>query len=257
MANRSFASFVSTVSPSVPGCPQPLLVQEIRRSAIRSCERTLAWRHQCVPFNLTPGVAEYFYNKPVGAEVHAVFEAVLNGKPLTRLTMEDAIGHYPEWVELFGGVDPDVAWGNAVSAGFNEAAYNDVMYNDGDGYEVSDEALVTASTPRVITQITPDKFIVLPLPDNAEIYRCMMFVALKPKRTADGMDEVIFNELEDVIMHGALQHLLVMPDTNWTDRDLASYHAKQYSYQLAERRARANLGNARGSMRVKMRPFGV
>ncbi len=84
-----------------------------------------------------------------------------------------------------------------------------------------------------------------------------MFVSLKPTRTASGMDEVIFNDLEDVMMHGALQHLLALPKTNWSDKELATYHAKQYLTQLVERRARANLGNARGTFAVQMQPFGV
>ena len=66
-----------------------------------------------------------------------------------------------------------------------------------------------------------------------------------------------FDELEEAIMHGALQHLLVLPNTNWSDRELAAYHAKQYVYQTSERRARANLGNARGMVRARMQPFGV
>jgi len=86
-------------------------------------------------------------------------------------------------------------------------------------------------------------------------YEMRMIVALKPKRTASGMDEVIFSELEDVILHGALQHLLVLPNTNWSDRELASYHARQYLFHVNERRARANLGNMRGTLRAQMQPF--
>jgi hypothetical protein len=84
-----------------------------------------------------------------------------------------------------------------------------------------------------------------------------MFVALKPKRNATAMEEFIFDELEEAIMHGALQHLLVLPNQAWSDRELAAYHAKQYVFQTAERRARANLGNVRGTMRARMQPFGA
>jgi hypothetical protein len=65
------------------------------------------------------------------------------------------------------------------------------------------------------------------------------------------------DELEDVIMHNALQHLLVLPNTNWSDRELAAYHAKQFIFHLSERRARANLGNVRGVMTARMQRFGV
>jgi hypothetical protein len=108
-----------------------------------------------------------------------------------------------------------------------------------------------------VCQLSPDKYIVLPLPDNDRTYTVRMFVALKPKKSATGMDETAFDDLEETIMHGALQHLLVLPNTNWSDRELASYHAKQYSYNVSERRARANLGNMRGMMRVRMQPFGA
>jgi len=84
-----------------------------------------------------------------------------------------------------------------------------------------------------------------------------MFTALKPAHGATGMDEFTFNELEEVIMHGTLQHLLVLPQAAWSDRELAAYHAKQYVFQVAERRARANLGNVRGMLQVHMQPFGA
>jgi hypothetical protein len=82
-----------------------------------------------------------------------------------------------------------------------------------------------------------------------------MIAVLKPLRTSTGMDKSIFDDLENVIMHGALQHLLVMPNKNWSDRELATYHAKQYLSKITERRARANLGAARASMTVQMRPL--
>jgi hypothetical protein len=116
-------------------------------------------------------------------------------------------------------------------------------------------ALDKRSDPRVICQLDPDNFILAPLPDDSQTYDVKMIVALKPLRTATEMDQNVFDDLENVIMHGALQHLLVLPDKNWTDRELASYHAKQYLYKTTERRARANIGAARASMSVAMRPL--
>ena len=69
------------------------------------------------------------------------------------------------------------------------------------------------------------------------------------------MDEAIFNELEEAILHSALQYLLVLPNVAWSDRELASYHAKQFLREMVERRARANLGNMRGTMRATAPKF--
>lgn len=113
-----------------------------------------------------------------------------------------------------------------------------------------------SGSPRVVTQLGPASYAVLPVPDTARPYQCRMFLALKPSRDAVLMDVAVFDELEEVIMHGALQHLLVLPDQIWSDRELAAYHAKQFVFQVAERRARAELGNARATLVVQPQPFG-
>lgn len=257
MADRTFASLVPRVQASVPGCPNATIVQYIRDSAIRTCERTLYWRYQVPLFNLLPGVSEYAYNKPVTTDVHVMFEAVVNDRPLERLTMEKAIELYPQWADLYSGQDPAVAWSETPSGSFNSFDYNEALFNENSVYVLPAAIVADGSTPQSICQINPDKYIILPLPDGQATYRCRMFLALKPKRSASAMDEVIFDELEEVIMHGALQHLLVLPSQAWSDRELAAYHAKQYVFQTSERRARANLGNVRGTMRVRMQPFGA
>lgn len=258
MADRSFASLVPRIQASVLGCPHPTIVQYIRDTAIRTCERTLAWRYQVPLFNLSPGVHEYLYNKPIATDVHAVFEALVNKSPLERLTLEKAIELYPQWADLYSGQDPSVLWSlTPLVSTYNTPEFNEVQFNESGEFVLPDAVVADGSTPQAICQISPDKYIVLPLPDAERAYQMRMFVALKPKRSASGMDEVMFDELEEVIMHGTLQHLLVLPNASWSDRELAAYHSKQYVFQISERRARANLGNMRGAMRVRMQPFGA
>ena len=108
---------------------------------------------------------------------------------------------------------------------------------------------------RYVTQLDPDNFSVAPIPDASQNYDVRMIVCLKPLRTATKMDKKFLDELENVIMHGALQHLLVLPDRTFSDRELASYHAKQFAFKLSERRARTNLGAAKASMRVQAQKF--
>lgn len=253
MADRAFSSLIPRINTSVPGCPQPLMEQAIRNAAIKTCERTLAWRYAETPYALSPGVHQYFYRKPQNSDVHVVFEALLNGYPLSRLTLEQALYQYPYWADLYGGVDFSELW--TTSGAFNEAAYNELGFNSGATFQMPQAALEQATEPRAITQLTPDQFIVLPLPDDDTTYTLRLIYALKPKRNATGIPQFLFDELEDAIFHCALQELLVLPNQTWGDRELAAYHAKQFLSQVTERRARANLGNARGSMTVRMQPF--
>jgi hypothetical protein len=220
------------------------MIQYIRDAAIRACERSLAWRWMEPKYNLLPGVYEYAYNKPINTDVHVVFDAIINDAPLQKLTLEQALYQFPYWADLYSNVDPNTFWQNFPPNLFNQHQFNNAQLNG--------NAVITVPAAALV-----DKYIILPLPDDAKTYTMRIFYALKPKRNATGMDEVIFEELEDVITHNALQHLLVLPNTNWSDRELAAYHAKQFIFNISERRARANLGNVRGVMTARMQRFGI
>jgi hypothetical protein len=231
------------------------MTQFIREAAIRACERTLAWRYAVPLFQLIPGVHEYAYDKPVTTDVHAVFATIMNDRRLQNMTLDQALQLYPQWADLYSGEDPAAVWSLTPSNTFNADEFNTAQFNQQSTYVVPDAIVADASEPQIICQLTPDKFLVVPLPDDERTYTIRQFVALKPKRTSSGMDEVIMNDLEDVIVHGALQQLLLLPNTAWESKELAAYHAKQFIFQIAERRARANLGNVRGMMRAQMQPF--
>jgi len=231
------------------------MIQYIRDAAIRVCERTLLWRYTQPTFNLLPGVHEYIYDKPVDTEVHVLFDAMVNDRPLDRLTLEEALYQYPMWADFYSGEDPSILWSETPPGSYNTFEYNENLFNENEPFVLPEAVVEDGSEPRAITQLTPNKYIVLPLPDDEKTYTMRMFYALKPSRNAEGMDEDIFNELEEAILHSALQYLLVLPGVTWSDRELASYHAKQLIREVTERRARANLGNVRGTMRATAPKF--
>jgi len=216
MAIKTFLSIVNRLSPSVPGCPTPIIEQYVRDAAIETCERTLAWRYEQPRIRLVAGAHDYAYESPSESEVHAFITATVNDETLAPVTLDKIYDLYPKW---------------------------------------PNQPVESRAKPRHITQLDPDHFSVAPIPDSTVAYDVRMIVCLKPLRTATGMDKTVLDELENVIMHGALQHLLVLPDRAWSDRELASYHAKQFIFKLQERRARANLGTGRASMRVQAQRF--
>jgi hypothetical protein len=220
MTSRAFSTLSAKVSASAPGCPYPVIVQHIRDAAIRVCERALVWRYEQPAFTLTPGVYQYSFAKPDATQVHTVFHATLDDSPLEILTLDDARKVYPAW--------PITLAGPAITT---------------DG-----------SQPMSVAQVDTYRYVVLPAPD-AGPYSLRMIYALKPSRDAEEMDQYVFDEYETPIMHHALQTLLVMPGTAWSDRELATYHAKQFMFTLNEARAQANLGVFRGSLSVRFPPF--
>lgn len=216
MATRTFLSIVTRLAPSVPGCPNPVIEQYVRDAAIEACEKTLAWRYEQPKIRLVPGGVDYEYDTPNDAEVHAVLTATVNESKLTPITLEQLYDIYPKW---------------------------------------PNQSIDERAEPRYVTQLDPDHFSLAPVPDSSVTYDVRMIVCLKPLRTATQMDKTVLDELETVIMHGALQHLLVLPDRTWSDRELATYHAKQFVMKTAERRARTNLGASKASLRVQMQRF--
>lgn len=255
MASKTFASLVPLVAPSVPGAPQPLILKYIRDAAIRACENTLMWRHAEPPFVLQAGTHENFFRKPQETAVHVVFRAMCNDQPMARVSLEDALDMYPAWAQRFNGLSGAEIWALTEPDTLNADEFNEQLFNGDTDLELPPEAVEGGGSPRIITQISPDKYVILPFPNTEQTYTLKLFYALKPTKIATAMDETVMNELEDVIIHGALQQLLVMPKVVWTEPVLASYHAKQYLKHLTERRARANLGNARATLTVRYNDF--
>jgi hypothetical protein len=215
MEMRPFSTLAPKVNASLPGCPYPLVLQYIRESAIRVCERTLTWRYEQPSFTLTPGQAEYTFPTLPDTDVQAVLAASLNDEPVRMTPLEQAFAQYPEWP--ITTTDPD-------------------------------EIAERGSQPRVMTQVSLRSFVVLPMPDADRPYSVRFIYALKPSRDASDMPRAVMNEYEDAIVHGALQHLLVMPNVEWSDRELAAYHAKQFLLSVTTARAQANLTTFRGSI---------
>lgn len=215
MPNRNFVDLVPRVATSVVGAPNPLIEQYIRDAAIEVCEKALVWRYDQPLIRLTPNVYDYPYEPPSQSEVHAVLTAYLNDQSKLQLVTLDDLH------------DQCPQWPNGDSRG----------------------------APTMVAQLDSDNFVVAPIPDDVRSYDIHMVVALKPLREAAFMDKTVLDDIEQVVIHGALQHLLVLPDKNWTNKELGAYHAQQYIYKTAERRARANLGNARGSLFVQQRSF--
>lgn len=253
--NTTYDDLVYRVNPLVTGCPFPTIVQALQDSARRTFEQTLAWRVQLPLFTLDPGVHEYFFNAPANTQVHAVFKTFVNDSPLEVLSLDRALELYPAWADLYSGIDANELWAGTDTDTYNTEEYNVDPYNGGSDFTLPDSALADAAQPRSICQLDLQRYVILPLPDDERVYNVRMFVALKPTRDATSVPTRFMQEVEDAIIHGALQHLYIIKDSPWFDTGLATYHARQYSYMTSERRARANLGAVRSSFRAKAQPF--
>lgn len=77
----------------------------------------------------------------------------------------------------------------------------------------------------------PVSLTLVPMPDVAGPLK--LKVVLKPTPTADGIDDDIFNEYHEAIVHGALSKLMLSPKKPYTDVVMANYHAQMFLINTA------------------------
>jgi hypothetical protein len=217
MAARLFSDLVNRISPNAPGAPQPVIVTNVRDAAIEACEKTLAYKYVQAEQTLVNGTYSYSYVPASATEVHAILSVNINDNiKITPKTVEDITRIYPFW--------PTTA-----------SSYR--------------------GSPQYVVHFDADTYLMALTPDATTPYLLHMILALKPLRTATGLEQSVFDELEDAIVHGTLQRMLTMPEQTWSDTELAAYHAKQFTYKMAERRARATVGAGRAALTARMQSW--
>lgn len=255
MANREFASIAGRVEALAPQVPRPTVVEHLRLAARLACEKTLAWRYVPPTSQLLPGVYEYAFDVPTTAEVEHMFGFSMNDQPLRLINLDVAIAQYPEWADFLIGEDAEELWSETPGGYLGAGEYNEDVFNEGSDFVLPDSVVADASRPEAVTMVSPQRYVVLPLPDGQETYTTRMWLALKPLRTADEMDEQAFNELEDLFVWGALESILSMPNKEWTNPDYAVHYGNKFREGYLEKRRRANIGHVRGPMSVRSVPW--
>lgn len=251
MTNTAFSTIANRIEALVPQVPRPTTLEHLRVTARLVCEKTLAWRYTPPKTVLTPGVHEYNFDVPTGVEVEAVFGASLNGKPLELINLDVAIARYPEWADLFSGESASTFWSETDSNTLGSEQYNEDVINNNSSVSIPDSITADGSRPVAMTMVSPQKFVVLPLPDDEEVYELRMWLALKPMRSTTEMDTEAFGELEDLFVWGTLETIMAMPNKVWTNPEYSVHYGNKFREGYLEKRRRANLGHVRGSMSVR------
>ena len=250
MVDKNFSELVSRILPAVPKCPQATIIKYARDAAIKICELTLSWRYETPTYILLPGVHEYAFNTPSTAEVHGIIGFLLNNTQLCPLTLDQAIAAYPQWANLFSGEDAEEVWSETPGGYIGADVYDAEEFNAGSDFVLPDSIVAEGGTPVVYVMVSPQRYIVLPLPDGTE-YTARQFLALKPLRDATAMDKSALEEIEDAVVYKTLEDLMMLQQTPWFNPELAQANGRKAVWHTLERRARANIGHVRGSMQVR------
>ena len=75
-------------------------------------------------------------------------------------------------------------------------------------------------------------------------------------QTAQGVDEIIFEEHKEAIKFGALAYLMMMPNKEWSDQNGSVFYKQQFIELSTKAKTIAEQGfNLRKSFRVKPNYF--
>jgi len=81
------------------------------------------------------------------------------------------------------------------------------------------------------------RFIPIPSVTTASLYYAR--VAVKPTLDASAINDIVANKYDEVLVHGALAKLFLMPRKPWTDANLAQYHLALFRASFAPARTEA------------------
>ena len=79
-----------------------------------------------------------------------------------------------------------------------------------------------------------------------------MTVALKPSPDAIGIDDAIFDEYREVVIHRALARLMLSPKKPYTNMQLAQYHDQLFAIRVADAGMRAARSHTRAPLQTRI-----
>lgn len=105
MANTNFTQWYDDTLPSVPGCPQPMALDAIRKAAIEFCERSWGWIYNPTAINVVNGQISYAFTPPAGAVVSRVLHVWYDDEPIYPRSPDQLDGMFPNWRTSSGTPD--------------------------------------------------------------------------------------------------------------------------------------------------------
>lgn len=91
-----WSDLYSLILPHVAGCPEPMLEDALRRTAIRFCRDTHAWQEELASVYPATGITRYQLELPDGTELLSLASAIQRTDPTQSGTV-----HWPR-VNVFG-----------------------------------------------------------------------------------------------------------------------------------------------------------
>lgn len=215
MATTPYSALTPRVAIHVKQCPNVVIERALADTGVEFCESSLAWR--VFPTNISTISGDYTYS-------------------VSGLPTDSELSHI---IYAHNGNNP-----------LEILTVEQIAYQYPGWPDTTADAL---SEPRVLTLVSPLTISTVPVPDG--VYTISLFVAIKPTRTAIGVEDTIVNEWLDAFVFGAVHKLLMQAGMPWADDKTAIYYGKMWRHYTLLARAKANKSLTRANLNVTMVPF--
>ncbi len=213
---KNHTDFLDYVMPQVPGANPDMALLEVKNTIIDFCEKSFILQETLDPVTSIANIADYDLEPPNNRRVTKILKAWYKGRELVPVSFDEI---------------------NTPTA-YNQNAPG---------------APIRREDPRNIFQKGPDVFSVYPIPNETLANSMTLVVALKPTRSTDTIDDVIYEDYAEIIGHGTIARMAISATKPYYDPRLAMAREALYRAGLNVARDRALKNYVRVSKHVKIR----
>jgi hypothetical protein len=207
------SAFRSRIAPRVPTALDFVIDDAVLDAAIDFCEQTLVVKGTLDQFNTEAGVREYDIDASGSQQnVCKVMRVWVQQREIEPLAEDD--------VSAFAYVDGITG------------------------------ATTPSSIPSAFTEVSPSVVALMPVPDAA--YPVTIRAAMKPKRSATQIEDVLYENWAEEIVHGALFRLFSMAGMPWQSDGMATTHLALYKVGINKALLEATRGRTRAERVVRV-----
>tara|TARA_R110000772_G_scaffold3256_3_gene11758 strand:+ start:1565 stop:2215 length:651 start_codon:yes stop_codon:yes gene_type:complete len=213
---KSHDLFLDYVMPHVPGATIEIALHEIKNTIIDFCEKSMVLQETLDPVTTIANISDYDLEPPTNRLVVKILRSWYKNNQLVPQSTDEING---------------------------PAIYN----------ADAADAHVEYSAPRIIMQKDPRTYSLYPIPKETVTNSVTLRVALKPTRSVDTIDDVIYEEYADTIGRGAVARLAISPNKPYTSDKVAMASEALYRAGLNVARDRALKSFVRVAKQVHIR----
>jgi len=220
---KKIESLVPKVKREAPSCPSFIAVEELRNTIIDFCVNTDIYLSELTLFQTVTGINEYEaadLDIPTGTELNHIIDFYCErGESNDQLSEKSLARLEPK--SLIGTPSLIDAYGKGK--------------------------------PKYYAQRNQEIILFAPTPEKN--YSLYALYSLKPTATATTIPNIIVNEYQETIIHGALYRLQMMKDSPWSDVQAADLNKRMYDKGEAQAVRKSKYGLVGAPLTVRYQEF--